>query len=110
MDYKFDGGGNVVSLAHPRYLFRYCPVNDKLYSALEEPYLWFSAIESLNDPFDCTTSIDDDLSDHEIRAYLDFGLSQLLKNIGSPELKAKIEAKIDWGVAKLVAIKRKCLT
>ncbi len=51
-------GNDLTGIRHPKYLFRYMRDNDFLTEILREPYLWFSAPDALNDPFDCANVVD----------------------------------------------------
>ena len=53
----------------PKYLFRYLRDDDNLIDTLTKPYLWFSAPESLNDPFDMSNVLEVKGSKEDLQWY-----------------------------------------
>lgn len=57
------------TLTIPKYLFRYLRDDENLLATLTTPYLWFSAPETLNDPFDLTNVLTATSSDEDLEWY-----------------------------------------
>jgi hypothetical protein len=105
MEYEFDQDGNLISAIHPRYLFKYKAINEGLFSMIKENYLWFSNISDFNDPFECYTQIDNNVSDDEFLQYLGFITDNVMPKSVLQQLQKLVESPHDfitenWGDIK----------
>ncbi len=48
--FAFGEAGDLRAVEFPRYLFRFLSDDDHLEESLLAPYLWFSRLDSFNDP------------------------------------------------------------
>jgi len=56
----------VYSRIVPRYLYKFCNVDENLIDNLQKNQLWFSSSEDFNDPFDCKINLVNDMTHEEI--------------------------------------------
>jgi hypothetical protein len=78
-DKNFRASCANIDLGHvPRYLYKYCRINENTLANLSNNQLWFSNPQKFNDPFDCQFSIKSGFTkkDHEnfIDHYIKYGI------------------------------------
>ncbi|MDP8200789.1 MAG: DUF2971 domain-containing protein [Candidatus Tenebribacter burtonii] len=56
----------VESKIVPRYLYKFCKVDDDLIDNLRNNQLWFSSSKDFNDPFDCKIKLANNMNPEEI--------------------------------------------
>lgn len=60
----------VYSKIVPRYVYKFCTIDENLLTNLENNQLWFSSSDGFNDPFDCDINISNDMSLNEIEIFV----------------------------------------
>lgn len=54
----------------PKYLFKYCKLDQHFFDMIKNKKLWFSAPSDFNDPFDCNVSWNDDYSEDDVEDFV----------------------------------------
>jgi len=71
-------------------IYKFYPINDDLFKAISDSYIWFCSHKDFNDPFDCQHQVDVTASQKEIEAYLRFAYSSTGKTISRANLRQQV--------------------
>lgn len=95
--YAFGDAGDLRTIEFPRYLFRFLRDGDHLEESVLAPYLWFSRLDSFNDPLESSCRIRVDCERESFLWYMErygpgFGSGQLADLWENPDTNAAARA------------------
>lgn len=88
----------IKSGEHPRYLYRYIPINPNTICSLKENYLWFSKIKDFNDPYEGDVLKDHNYTEIDLRRFIEERRS-ILTTFDIQQLSTDPEAYIEKGMS-----------